>query len=289
MIKIDSKKIIKLALSVLVSLVFVYLFSRYIGFQKLIDLFKTISLYQFLSGLTLYFISYIVRTIRWKLTIDISNFKKLFKITVFNTFFNIVLPFRVGELSFFYMLKKEGVSLPQTTLSFLTTRIFDGLAIVGIFSLFYFIYQNNLLLGVSVFLISPFLFVPVGMLIKVIKHQEVINYHSKLNILNLVKIYVLSVLTVIFKFLGFFLILPKDIDISLPLSFLAFSTADLTTVLPIHGIAGIGTYESGFASILLLLGVDKELAFLSATVIHIFILFSSSLIAVFTFLAFRKF
>lgn len=111
------------------------------------------------------------------------------------------------------------------------------------------------------------------MLIKVIKHQEVINYHSKLNILNLVKIYVLSVLTVIFKFLSFFLILPKDIDISLPLSFLAFSTADLTTVLPIHGIAGIGTYESGFASILLLLGVDKELAFLSATVTHIFILF----------------
>lgn len=107
MIKIDSKKIIKLALSVLVSLVFVYLFSRYIGFQKLIDLFKTISLYQFLSGLTLYFISYIVRTIRWKLTIDISDFKKLFKITVFNTFFNIVLPFRVGELSFFYMLKKK--------------------------------------------------------------------------------------------------------------------------------------------------------------------------------------
>lgn len=288
MIKIDSRKVLKLIVSILVSLIFVYLFNRYIGFDKLVNLFKNLTPVQILSGFSLYLLSYIVRTLRWRLTLDIDNFKKLFKITVFNTFFNIILPFRVGELSFFYMLKREGISLPQTTLSFITTRIFDGLSLLGIFSMFYFIHQDNPVLAVVTFLASPILFVPIILLLKLIKHQQIIDYHSKWKVLNLIKIYTLSVLTVILKFLAFFAILPKSIDISLPLSFLAFSVADLTTVLPLHGIAGIGTYESGFAATLILFGIDKQLAFLSATVIHIFILLSSSLLAISTFLLFKR-
>lgn len=285
---IDSKKILNLVISAIISILFIYLFDKYIGIQKLLSLLNNLTPWQIIIGFCLYFASYIVRTIRWKLTLDLKDFKKLFKVTVFNTFFNIILPFRIGELSFFYMLKKEGVSLPQTTMSFLVTRIFDGLSLVSIFSLFYFIYLGKPLLGFLIFILSPFMFVPLSMLVKKIKHQEILNYHSKLQIINLLKIYTLSVLTLVLKFGAFYYILPENLEIELSLSFLAFSTADLTTVLPVHGIAGVGTYESGFASILILLGFSKELSFLSAAIVHIFILLSSSIIAVATYFILSK-
>lgn len=285
---LDSKKIVKLLVSAIISILFVYLFDRYIGIHKLLSLLDNLTMWQMITGLCLYIASYVVRTVRWKLTLDLKDFKKLFRVTVFNTFFNIVLPFRVGELSFFYMLKKEGVSLPQTTMSFLLTRIFDGLSLLGMFSLFYCVYSGEPILGFLVFVILPFLFIPLSTVIKKIKHQEILNYHSKLTMVNLLKLYALSVLTLVFKFSAFYCVLPKNLELPLSLSFLAFSMADLTTVLPVHGIAGIGTYESGFASILILLEFDKELSFLSATIVHIFIILSSSVIAAATYLIFRK-
>lgn len=285
---VDSKKAIKFLVSTAISILFVYLFDRYIGIQKLLNLLGNLTPWQIIAGFCLYLASYVVRTVRWKLTLDMKDFKKLFRVTVFNTFFNIVLPFRVGEVSFFYMLKKEGVSLPQTTLSFLVTRVFDGLSLAGMFLLFYFIYSEKPLPGILAFVLLPFLFIPLSLLIKKVKHQEVLNYHSKLQITNLLKIYALSVLTLVFKFGAFYCILPENLGIQLSLSFLAFSTADLTTVLPVHGIAGIGTYESGFASILILLGFDRGLSFLSAAIVHMFIILSSSVIAAVTYLVFRK-
>lgn len=288
MIKIDSKKILKLLFSLLITVVFIYFFDAYIGFKKLFDVLKNITAEQIVLGFLLYVISYVVRTLRWKLTLDLKDFKKLFRLTVFNTFFNIILPFRVGELSFFYMLKKEGISLSHTTLSFVITRIFDGLSLVGVFGLFYFLRDGKFLYGLSIFFLSPFLFLPISTLIKMIKHRQIIDFHSKLQVINLVKIYTLSVLTLIFKFFAFYTVLPKTLGLPLSLSFLAFSTADLTTVLPVHGFAGIGTYESGFASILIALGGDKGVSFLSATVVHLFIIASSSMLAIITYIYFRK-
>lgn len=285
----NSKKVfVKLSLSILISVGFIYVFNNYIGVERLIDLLTNLTAEQLIIGFFLYFVSYIVRTLRWRLTLDLKDFKKLFKVTVFNTFFNIVLPFRIGEISFFYMLKKEGVSLPQTTLSFVVTRIFDGLSLVGVFGLFYFLYVGSPIAGVLTLILSAFLFIPISFLIKKIKHQEVLNYHSKLQLLNLMKVYALSVLTLMFKFSAFYFVLPTSLSIPLSLSFLAFTTADLTTVLPIHGIAGIGTYEPGFASVLILLGFDREVSFLSATIVHIFIILSSLVIAAITSLLFVK-
>ncbi|MEZ0323998.1 MAG: lysylphosphatidylglycerol synthase transmembrane domain-containing protein [Hydrogenothermaceae bacterium] len=288
MVKIDKKKSIQLFVSLIVTGIFLYLFEIYVGFEKFILLFKSLSLIHLVIGIVLYTFSYIIRSIRWSLTLDIKEFGKLFKITVFNTFFNIILPFRVGEISFFYMLKKEGISLTQTTMSFITTRIFDGLSLIGFFSLFYFLYKSNLILGVLTFFISPFIFIPISLLIKKIKHQEIVNYHSKLEVKNLLNIYILSVLTLIFKFSAFYFVLPPDIKLSISEAFLAFSAGDLTTVLPIHGIAGIGTYESGYAGSLLVLGVSRDIALLSALFTHTFILFSSSILAFLTYIFSKK-
>lgn len=284
MLKIDRKRTVQLLISGVITIGFLYFFDRFIGFDRLITLFRNITLQQFLLAFALYLVSYFIRTLRWSISLDLKDLKKLFKLTVFNTFFNIILPFRVGEFSFFYMLKKEGLSLGHTTMSFITTRLFDGIGIVSIFLFFYFLYLDNPMLGLSAIILSPLIFFPVATVMKKIKHQEVLNYQSKLTFKNTIGIYILTIMTLVFKFFAFYIILFPLTGLSVSLSFLAFSTADLTTVLPIHGIAGIGTYESGFAGIAVILGAEKDSAFLSAALVHIFIIFSSSLIALITYL-----
>jgi len=47
---------------------------------------------------------------------------------------------------------------------------------------------------------------------------------------------------------------------------------ELTSVLPVHGIAGAGTYEGGIVLVLSPLGVPMEAALTAATDLHLFML-----------------
>ncbi|HHM05194.1 MAG TPA: UPF0104 family protein, partial [Gammaproteobacteria bacterium] len=52
---------------------------------------------------------------------------------------------------------------------------------------------------------------------------------------------------------------------------------DLTSVLPVHGVAGAGTYEAGVVAALLPLGLDAGAALRGAVNLHLFILASTVL------------
>ena len=287
----DKKKFVNLIFSASITVIFIVLFEKYVGFDKFFSIFKQITINQFLIAFFFYFLSYLVRTYRWSFTLDIKDFSKLFKLTVYNTFFNIVLPFRTGEVSFFLLLKKEGVHLVDSTMSFLTTRIFDGLGLIAVFVFSYLTFQGFFYLGLLSFLTIPFTFYIFILLLQFIKHEKVKSYNKdKFKFSNLVYIYLLSVLTFVLKFIAFYFIIPNQINISFFQTILASSVADLTTVLPIHGIAGIGSYESGYAgSLIFLFGIDKNIALLLSFLVHMFILFSCSFIFLFTFIYFRIF
>ncbi len=66
--------------------------------------------------------------------------------------------------------------------------------------------------------------------------------------------------------LGFF------IDISLPAAWMGAIAGDLTSVLPVHGIAGAGTYEAGVVAGLLPYGVTPAAALAAAVNLHLFLL-----------------
>jgi len=285
----DTKKLLHLIFSLIITIAFIVLFEKYIGFENFLKLFKQISVYQFFIAFFFYFLSYLVRTYRWSFTLDLKEFSKLFKLTVYNTFFNIILPFRTGEVSFFYLLKKEGVHIVDSTMSFLITRIFDGLGLMAVFAFSYLIFKGFLSFALISFLAVPFSFYIFAFILKFIKHEKVKSYNKdKLRFSNLAYIYLLSVLTFVLKFTAFYFVIPTQIDISFFQTILASATADLTTILPIHGIAGIGTYESGYAgSLIFLFDIDKNTAFLLSFLVHTFILFSSSLIFILIFLYFK--
>ncbi len=52
---------------------------------------------------------------------------------------------------------------------------------------------------------------------------------------------------------------------------------DLTSVLPLHGVAGAGTYEAGVVAALLPFGIDAKIALQAAVNLHLFILGSTLL------------
>ncbi|MGC9006843.1 MAG: lysylphosphatidylglycerol synthase transmembrane domain-containing protein [Sulfurihydrogenibium sp.] len=276
----NKTKLLKLFISALVTVLFFYFFQRIVGFDKVLKFFSLLTLNQILAAFVLYLISYVARTVRWQYTLSIKDFYKLFKLTVYNTFFNIILPFRTGEVSFFYMLKKENIHIVESTMSFIITRFFDGISLLGLFLWAYLTYKGFYILGILAFIFLPFSFLFLLIVFRFIKHEKVKEYYKGMvNFRNIVMVYALSILTWLFKFSAFYIILPKETKITLLESVMASSLADLTTVLPIHGLAGIGTYETGYISILIFLNVPKEVAFLSAFLVHMFIIVSSSFIA----------
>jgi len=282
-------KIFELSVSIAVTVGFIYLFYIVIGLEKLIYFLKKVSITDLLLAFILYIFSYITRTYRWKITLEIKDFKKLFKITSFNTVFNIFLPFRTGELSFFYMLKKEKIPFKESAFSFFTVRFFDALSLFAVFVSSFLIYKGYILLSVLLILVMPFSFYILKWIISYIRMDRFQEFNKNvLTLKNLISLYILSILTFVFKFSGFYFVIPHGIEITFIENFFAASAGDFTTILPIHGIAGIGTYEGGYAGILYLSGIDKDTALLSSVFVHIFILIGSAVTAGFSYLFLRK-
>ncbi|SNZ02825.1 hypothetical protein SAMN06265182_0220 [Persephonella hydrogeniphila] len=282
-------KLFELFISIAVSVGFIYLFYVIIGFDKFVSFFSQLSIINIFLAFVLYTGSYITRALRWKIVLSIKEFKKLFKITAFNTVFNIFLPFRTGELSFFYMLKKENIPFSESAISFFSVRIFDAISLFAVFGFSFFLFYSKPFFAILTLTLMPFSFLVLRYIVSFLKHEKIKEFqNTKLTLKNISVLYVLSVFTFFLKFTAFYLILPKGVDLSFIQAFFASAAGDLTTILPVHGIAGIGTYEGGYAGILILFGVDKEKALLASVFVHLFMLLGAAIIAGFSYLFLRK-
>jgi len=74
------------------------------------------------------------------------------------------------------------------------------------------------------------------------------------------------------KLAAFSWIVMQFVEIDEGLALLGAIGGELTTVLPIHGVAGAGTYEAGVVAALLPSGVDKQQALIAAVNLHLFLL-----------------
>lgn len=277
-----SKLLLKLIVSISITGIFVYILTNIINLRELLLLIKEVSIRSAFAALILYIVSYILKTLRLGLTVNISDFKRLYRIISFNTLFNIFLPFRIGEFSFFYLLKKERITLAQSTMSFLTVRIFDLMSLIAMFLFTYSLYNQRLFQGILIVLFLPIIFYLLKFLVPFIKNGKITTFlKDVLTARTTFSLYTLSLLILFTKFSAFYLILPESINLQLSQSLIAASAGDLTAVLPIYGIAGLGTYEGGYAGILYLMGFEKSLALSASLLVHIFMYIGSCLIAFF--------
>lgn len=244
------------------------------------------------------------------------GFTELFSITALHSFWNNILPFRSGELSYLYLIKKTGkVPGSDNVTSLVLSRFFDFiiapfLLLIPSFFLFSrvgnisFTLQVSLTLGIAIFLI----FILAGLLIfnsffiDVFKNaalrfrgqrlaklfEKAAEVTNSLNHLrhfnNLVSFLFFSLLIWTSDVLFVWLAL-KAAGVSLGFWQAIFIDGfpAIATLLPIQAPAGAGTFEGTILSGLLLLGIKGTQAFSAGILLHLQILFSSSLLALLAF------
>jgi uncharacterized membrane protein YbhN (UPF0104 family) len=235
-------------------------------------------------------VSYAIRTIRIHQYFSPDTqgeYLRSFRLILLHNLFNNLLPMRSGEASFPLLMKKE------FEVSF--TRSVPGLFYLRLLDLHFL-----LLLGALVFTTGrglwiwtlPLVLAPLPIL--GFRLQAWLQNRVRSNGRNplggvtwleglpqtpalVMKTWLWTAVNWSVKLLVFAWILRAFVPLSYPTALLGSITGELSSVLPIHGLAGAGTYEAGILAALLPLGIEMEAALAGAVNLHLFVLGASIL------------
>jgi uncharacterized membrane protein YbhN (UPF0104 family) len=265
------KYIISLVFTALGILLIVY----FVPFREIFQNLRQISLISLITGLFFYTLSYIFRTLRWKIYYPEAPLGYLFLTTSANTFLNNVIPARLGELSIFAFLKKFDENIKQTTLKFLKVRLLDAISIMNLFLFAYLTIKTNVVISI---LISLWLYPVVVFLTRLISFNKLPKLSFE------IRAYLLSLGNLISKTLAVYIVL-EFLNLDFFRFVVGFLGGEISSVLPIHSFAGLGTYESAFSlSLKLFLGESFKEGFKVGFLSHSFLLFASLLLGGFSLL-----
>ncbi len=281
---------IKIFLSFLFSAIFIYILYKNIGFSNILKNISILNPYALVLAFFLYSLSSFLRAYRWHSMISQIHMFDFYIINNIHIFLNNMLPARTGELGFFYLLKKKNINFSKSFWVFVLARLMDGLGLLGFFiSGFFNIYLMPIIIFVFGLLMTTLLkhtikILPNIFFLKAIK--ENLKDHFELNIA--LKLYSLSVLSFFIKFLSFYIATYNIVRVSFLQILPSYVISELSSILPINGFMGLGTYELGFSmpykltSLSLINSVD--IGFIT----HLFLLISSSLLGIFSILVFKS-
>ncbi len=247
--------------------------------------------------------------------------KRIFPIVSLYMFFSNVLPMRIGELSYVYLLKKEEntagtksfASLIIGALADILVLIF-AMLLVGCYLINYLIdrtrtiltyvkfypnYEYKLIYIIVILTISFTIFIILlfikrrkltnqsplskGILKLKIKISQVINEIRSVKLDKRFSIIVLlSFLIILFRFLTqWYIVDCLDLAIGIWEFSFAILFSVLFSLIPIHGPAGIGTVEAPYVLSLVYLEVPKNDAITSAFILHILVMLFSVILGVY--------
>jgi len=310
MIKILSSlkksKIIKLVLSVVLSIYLIWLFIKYLNydFTQFPNILSRVPLHVFILIFIVNIFTNLVRSVRYKILLqsDVGLFQ-MFGIINSWQFYNSLLPYRTGELSYMYLLKKkENISISESTASLFISRIIDLVVFIFCCSITLWITSAGIKAGIkNIYIVSIILIFIAGigflftfkitMVFKIVilllhktnlvkfKFIEKLvsfleNIMHNLNLLSsprkLTDVFLITVLlTLLINVNTYIVIRYFDVDLNFFEIFVASSFTFLTLFLPIQGIANIGTYEGSFIVGLTLFGIDRNTGLGAAFALHI--------------------
>ncbi len=271
----------KLLIPSLISLAFFYILLKTVPLKELKEIFSSVSLPELSGAFLLYTLSQVARSLRWKIILKDLSFRDAFLINSANIFLNNLLPARTGELSWFYYAKKLGISLKTSAWSFILGRFYD---LLGLFYLFLLSYA--LLRGLPHAVASTALIAGISLLIPLLR--ELLPGIGKLGELKeflrrelsfklSLTLSTLSTVSFLLKALGVYILALGLLKIDLLTFTFAFAGGELTTILPIHGFMGYGTYEAGFLLPLKGMGFELKEGIKAGFLVHTFLLLSSAL------------
>jgi glycosyltransferase 2 family protein len=304
-----NSKLLTKIVAIIITIVLLALLFTQIDLADVISTLKNINPIYLIFGFLLYTCSYFFRAWRFHILLNKEvSIKDLFHIECVHNMMNNLLPARTGELSYIYLLKN--VNNRTTAEGFATliiARTFDFTIVVGVF-LVLFLFINNLnpvftnivflaifvLISIDLFL---FLLLTTGnkvleglniffKFIKIEKHwlagyivdksEQIVEYFeifkhcsSKDHLSIIITSFGIWVMT---YSLFYTLAMGMNIQLDSVQILFASSFSIFSTILPIQGIAGFGTMESGWALGFVSVSLSKEVAISTGFSFHIIVL-----------------
>jgi uncharacterized membrane protein YbhN (UPF0104 family) len=253
------------------------------GWETLLAPWRELTVVELLPPVGLTALSYFFRGVRirdyFRPGIE-GGFSAVLRLSVLHNTANNLLPMRAGEMVFPWLMGRYfGHGFLGAAASLLWIRLLDlhFLGLIGI--AIFFLREPSWfwpaaalswlsLLPASVFLSrwTPRRAGRLGKLLRLLGHAAPASAGKTL------RIYFWTALTWVSKFLAFALVLGHFLPVQLWQVLVGVMGAELSSVLPFHGIAGSGTYEVAVVGALLPFGVDATAAFAGAVNLHLFVL-----------------
>ncbi len=280
----------------ILSLVFVIITLINLDFSVFRQFISKIKVQLIIYSFIFYFSSTLLRSIRWKYIFSKKDLKEWFVITSINVMSNNIYPARTGELTLFFLA--DDIQKSEILSGFIISRFMDLICI----SLIVLIALSNVVLTnmskvriimvlIITIVVMFIIMMNLNKLAKVITKIEKLPIKVKDFIIvvsdfyekhkaKTFTIFVTSFLVWSSKYISTYF-LAKNIfeSISKDFSFweiiFGVTFSELTTVLPIHNFGGFGTYETGWALLFIILGLDKREAYSTGFVFHVLLLLYS--------------
>lgn len=298
----------QISISILITVLILFLLFTQISIKDIINLLKNIDPLWTIAGSFFYLLAVFLQALRFRYLIhskDISILNIL-RVSILYNLANMILPSKLGELSYPYLLTKiSTINITEGLASLIASRVFDLLTILMIFLFALIGFQG--IFKIQIFFIILFVLLLVGLIILLffympyilisfwnifrklsermgIKNQNYIQWVQKklygmaenFYALRARRIFIPVIVTSISMweiiFFVFYLFL-KGIGIEISFLKVIFgSTIGLiSSSLPISVIGNWGTLEAGWAAGFLLLGFPKDKAIATGFSIHIII------------------
>ena len=254
------------------------------------------------AAFTATFITFILRSLRWKILLDSPkdiDLQKYISTTHIGYFLNNILPFRAGDIARAKLLSNNSNNIKFSFLvgSLVAEKIID-LWIVGLFSIFLILFGFNNVLGLEftigillLYIITSFIIFGNNFLANKIKKQFSItkNFFEGYLLVSKNKIKLGSISLLLWcSFVAYMYTLLKSLNIDLSFQQYVGITviSSIVTSLPIAP-AAIGTYHLAVIYFLTLYGVEIDKSQTAAILLHsVFLLYT--IILGYIYLSFEK-
>jgi len=302
---------LKIALSLALTILLTLLLLQQIKLRDISRLFSALPLGDILLVCGIYFIYLQTITLRFSVLLQQPiPYRQLLGIVCIHNFYNRFLPFRTGEVTYVYLLRKHAqIPAAHSTAGLIIARILDyiSISVIFVFCAWLLLSQLSslsptitwwvgglLLLSVAILLSLGFLgsqalnFLdhllrllhlaqtrPAGLILQ--KGQELINsFHLLRSPKTYLAAFSLSMLQWYIMFSMHYLLLHS---MGIPLPWLKVGVGStftfLSNVLPINTFGSFGVYEAGWTLGYLMVGLDRQTAISSGFVMHLFFLLTA--------------
>lgn len=232
--------------------------------------------------------SYAIRTIRIHLYFSPATrggFLRSFRLILLHNLFNNLLPMRSGEASFPLLMKRDfQVPFRRSVPGLLYLRLLD-LHFLLLLGALLFAQGRGLWSWVLPLLILP---LPILGFLTQTRLQERVRTHESDRLGRVtwlegfpqttglvLTVWLWTAVNWTVKLLVFAWVLQVFVPLPYAWALIGSITGELSSVLPIHGLAGAGTYEAGVMASLVPLGVELQTALAGAVNLHLFVLGAS--------------